>query len=136
MTRSSRSATCTPASGCSCTAPPVASAAGRSSSARAGARVTATVRRAELRDAVRELGADAVIDPEGFAEHGPFDVVLELIGAPNIPDDLGALDTDGRIVVIGVGAGFKAEVNLLALMASARRCAPRRCARGRWRRRR
>jgi len=82
----------------------------------AGAHVTATVRNADLHDGVRALGAGAVIDPEGFAEHGPFDVVLELIGAPNLPDDLSALGTDGRIVVIGVGAGFKAEVNLLALM--------------------
>jgi NADPH2:quinone reductase len=81
----------------------------------AGARVTATVRREELRGQVRELGADAV-DPEGFAEHGPFDVILELVGAPNIPGDLGALATDGRIAVIGVSAGAKAEVNLLALM--------------------
>jgi NADPH:quinone reductase-like Zn-dependent oxidoreductase len=29
---------------------------------------------------------------------------------------LKAVNTDGRIVVIGVGAGFKSEVNLLALM--------------------
>ena len=81
----------------------------------AGARVTATVRREELRGEVESLGATA-IDPEGFAEHGPFDVVLELVGAPNLPDNLGALQTGGRIVVIGVGAGFKAEVNLLAVM--------------------
>ncbi|MDX6697809.1 MAG: hypothetical protein QOE65_1206 [Solirubrobacteraceae bacterium] len=81
----------------------------------AGARVTATVRNADLRDDVAALGATA-IDPEGFAEHGPFDVVLELVGAPNLADDLNALDTGGRIAVIGVGAGFKAELNLLALM--------------------
>jgi NADPH2:quinone reductase len=81
-----------------------------------GARVTATVRNADLRDGVAELGADAVLDPEGFEEHGPFDVVLELVGAPNLPGDLKALETGGRIVVIGVGAGFKAELNLLALM--------------------
>src|SRR2546430_13177265 len=31
----------------------------------------------ELRAGVGQLGA-AVIDAEGFAEHGPFDVVLEL----------------------------------------------------------
>jgi putative PIG3 family NAD(P)H quinone oxidoreductase len=84
--------------------------------ARAGAEVTATVRNPDLRDAVGALGAKAVIDPEGFADHGPFDVILELVGAPNLPDDLSALNTNGRIVVIGVGAGFKAEVNLLALM--------------------
>jgi putative PIG3 family NAD(P)H quinone oxidoreductase len=82
----------------------------------AGARVTATVRNPGARQQVEELGADAAIDPEGFEEHGPFDVVLELIGAPNIGANLKALETGGRIVVIGVGAGFKAEVNLLALM--------------------
>ena len=82
----------------------------------AGADVTATVRNEALRDRVRELGADEVLGPEGFEDHGPFDVVLELVGAPNLPADLKALATNGRIVVIGVGAGFKAEVNLLALM--------------------
>ena len=82
----------------------------------AGARVTATVRNPASRDKVAALGAESVIDPEGFAQHGPFDVILELIGAPNLPADLDALDLRGRIVVIGVGGGFKAEVNLLALM--------------------
>lgn len=81
----------------------------------AGARVTATVRNEALRAEVEKLGA-AAIGPEGFEEDGPFDVVLELIGAPNLPADLNALATGGRIVVIGVGAGFKAEVNLLAVM--------------------
>ena len=81
-----------------------------------GAHVTATVRNPDLRDAVGDLGADEVIDPEGFEQHGPFDVVLELVGAPNMGGNLKALNTAGRIVVIGVGAGFKAEVNLLALM--------------------
>jgi NADPH2:quinone reductase len=80
-----------------------------------GARVTATVRNADLRSEVERLGAEA-IDPEGFEEHGPFDVVLELVGAPNMTGNLKALATGGRIVVIGVGAGFKAEVNLLAVM--------------------
>ena len=41
-----------------------------------GARVTATVRNPDLRDQVDALGAHAVVDPEGFADHGPFDVVL------------------------------------------------------------
>ncbi len=81
----------------------------------AGARVTATVRREELREQVESLGATA-IDPEGFVDHGPFDVVLELVGAPNLPDNLRALEMDGRIVIIGVGAGAKSEVNLLAVM--------------------
>src|SRR5690606_37451863 len=33
-------------------------------------------------------------------------------------DDLRSLATGGRIAVIGVGAGFRAEVNLLALMGA------------------
>ncbi len=84
--------------------------------AAAGARVTATVRNPALRDEVAALGAANVLEPDGFGEHGPYDVVLELVGAPNLADDLNALATDGRIVVIGVGGGFKAELNLLALM--------------------
>jgi len=83
----------------------------------AGARVTATVRREEARVEVERLGAAAALDPEGFEEHGPFDVVLELVGAPNFPANLKALETGGRIVVIGVGGGPKVEeFNLLGLM--------------------
>jgi NADPH:quinone reductase len=81
----------------------------------AGARVTATVRREELRADVERLGA-AAIAPDGFEERGPFDVVLELVGAPNLPGNVNALATGGRIVVIGVGGGAKAELNLVALM--------------------
>lgn len=80
-----------------------------------GARVTATVRREESRAQVAALGAHAIA-PEGFPAHGPFDVVLELVGAPNLPENLNALATGGRIVVIGVSAGAKSELNLLALM--------------------
>jgi NADPH:quinone reductase len=81
-----------------------------------GATVTASVRSAQHREQVAELGATSVIAPEGFAAHGPFDVILELVGAPNLPEDLDALASGGRISVIGVGAGAKGELNLLALM--------------------
>jgi NADPH:quinone reductase len=81
-----------------------------------GAHVTATVRNESLRDEVARLGAHEVIDPDGFAEHGPFDVVLELVGAPNLAADLQALATGGRIVVIGIGGGAKADLNLGAMM--------------------
>jgi NADPH:quinone reductase-like Zn-dependent oxidoreductase len=80
-----------------------------------GARVTATVRREELRGEVEALGAK-VIDPEGFEEHGPFDVILELVGAPNLGPNVQALATEGRIAVIGIAAGAKGEINLAALM--------------------
>ncbi|HEY8524308.1 MAG TPA: zinc-binding dehydrogenase [Acidimicrobiales bacterium] len=86
--------------------------------AAAGARVVATVRNEELRAGVAELGAAEVIDPAETVDHGPYDVVLELVGAPNMGANLAALATGGRISVIGVGAGAKAEVNLLALMGA------------------
>ena len=82
----------------------------------AGARVTATVRNPDLRDRVAELGA-YVIEPDAFAEHGPYDVILELVGAANLPGNLAALELLGRITMIGIGAGAKAEVNLGLLMA-------------------
>ena len=84
--------------------------------AAAGAHVTATVRRPEARDAVADLGAHEVIDPEGFEERGPFDVILELVGAPNLAGNLKAIGTAGRIVVIGIAAGAKGELNLRDLM--------------------
>jgi NADPH2:quinone reductase len=82
-----------------------------------GARVTATVRNEGLRGAVAEFGAD-VIDPEGFEERGPFDVILELVGAPNLSTNVKSLATRGRLVVIGIGAGAKGELNLGALMGN------------------
>jgi NADPH:quinone reductase len=82
----------------------------------AGARVTATVRREELRPEVDRLGARAIA-PVRFAEHGPYDVILELVGAGNLAENLQSLATGGRIAVIGVGgSGPKAEINLLGLM--------------------
>jgi NADPH2:quinone reductase len=82
----------------------------------AGARVTATVRNEDLRPQVAELGAEA-IDPEDFEDAGPYDVVLELVGGANMPGNVKALATGGRITVIGVGGtGPKAELNLLGLM--------------------
>jgi NADPH2:quinone reductase len=81
-----------------------------------GARVTATVRSEKARTEVGALGA-SVIPPEAFASHGLFDVILELVGAVNLGENLQALATGGRIAVIGIGAGAKAELNLGALMA-------------------
>jgi len=83
----------------------------------AGARVIATVRNQAHRDAVTALGAE-VIPPEGFQDRGPFDVILELVGAPNMEGNLQSLATNGRIVVIGIGAGGKVEFHLGALMGT------------------
>jgi NADPH:quinone reductase len=81
-----------------------------------GARVTATVRREEHRAEVEKLGANA-ISPEGFGESGPYDVILELVGASNLAANLDSLALGGRIAVIGVGGtGPVAEINLVAVM--------------------
>ena len=84
--------------------------------AAAGCRVTATVRNHDHHDAVRSLGAGTVVDPADFVDAGPYDVILELVGAPNWPANIEALDMWGRIMVIGVGAGPKIELSLLDLM--------------------
>jgi NADPH:quinone reductase-like Zn-dependent oxidoreductase len=81
----------------------------------AGARVSATVRDPAAREQIGALGVNA-LEPDGFEVHGPFDLILELVGAPNLPANLASLAECGRICVIGVGAGAKVELNLVALM--------------------
>ncbi len=82
-----------------------------------GASVVATTRNSELAPALTELGAEVVTGPGEHLSYGPFDVVLELIGGANLGEDVKALAQGGRIAIIGVGGGTKAELNLLALMS-------------------
>ncbi|MGO9962915.1 MAG: zinc-binding dehydrogenase [Acidimicrobiales bacterium] len=82
----------------------------------AGATAVASVRAPQLRDGVQALGATAV-DPADAAAHGPYDVILEPVGAPNLRTDLDSLATGGRIAIIGVGAGARGEIDLLQLMS-------------------
>ena len=84
--------------------------------AAAGARVVATVRDPGLHRAVADLGASVVVEPGQAAAHGPFDVVLELVGAPNFAANLDALAPGGRLMIIGVGAGSSVELDLRQLM--------------------
>jgi NADPH:quinone reductase-like Zn-dependent oxidoreductase len=92
--------------------------AGVQLAAATGASVVATVRDAGRREEVGALGAGVVIDPDGVAAHGPYDVVLELVGAASLPTVLPHLATGARVMVIGVGSGAKIELNLLQLMGS------------------
>ena len=73
----------------------------------AGARVTASAR--HHHEELRALGAD--VDP-----HGEYDVILELVGGENLPQDLQRLALKGRIAVIGTGAGSRAEIEFGYLM--------------------
>ncbi len=84
-----------------------------------GATAVGTVRDADLRVAVEALapGAIRAVDPATFTDYGPFDVVLELVGASNLAANIASLNTGGRISIIGVsGGGGKAEIDLLAMM--------------------
>ncbi len=81
----------------------------------AGATVVASVRAQHLRDGVQALGTIAV-DPADTPAHGPYDVILEPVGAPNLQADLDSLAIGGRIAIIGVGAGARGEIDLLRLM--------------------
>lgn len=81
-----------------------------------GADVTASVRNEANRAAVEELGAHRALAPDEAYEHGPFDVVLELVGAPNLAPSVKALAPWGTIVVIGVSAGHEGTLDLRRLM--------------------
>jgi NADPH:quinone reductase-like Zn-dependent oxidoreductase len=86
----------------------------------AGARVIANVRSAGTARALEADGA-IVVTPDGaadrVAELGGADVILELVGAPNLGFDFGVLAAKGRIVVVGTTAGEQAGISLRSLMA-------------------
>ena len=88
----------------------------------AGARVLGTVRSDAAAAFVRELGgeplqddhfADAVLE---LTDGNGADVILELVGAPHFPGNVKAVAREGRIVIVGVGAGNSTEISLLSLM--------------------
>lgn len=86
----------------------------------AGAQVVANVRSPDTARSLEGEGA-IVVTPDSaaarIAELGGADVVLELIGEPNLDFDFGALAVKGRIVIVGSGAGDQAGISLHALMA-------------------
>jgi NADPH:quinone reductase-like Zn-dependent oxidoreductase len=85
----------------------------------AGARVFASVRSEEAGRRLADFGAEVVGPDDAIARvrsAGGADVVLELVGSPNLAGDLEALATKGRIVIVGTGAGDEAPLSLRALM--------------------
>jgi NADPH2:quinone reductase len=83
----------------------------------AGARVFASARSAHER--LAELGAEPVAPEaavDAVRDAGGANVVLELVGAPNLDRNLDALAMKGRIVVVGTGAGTDGNLSLRALM--------------------
>jgi len=87
-----------------------------------GARVATTVGSDAKADFCRELGADLVVNyrEQDFAEvlrDDPADVVLDIIGAKYLASNISVLAKNGRLVIIGLQGGVKAEINLSALMS-------------------
>ncbi len=84
-----------------------------------GARVLATLRDTSLHEAVARLGA-TVAQPEELAEAagagGGANVILELVGAPNLERGLRALAPLGRIVIVGTGGGAETTLDLRMVM--------------------
>lgn len=81
-----------------------------------GAEVVASVRDRRRHAEVGALGARHVVAPERAAALGPYDAILELVGAPSLAGSLDALAKGGRVAVIGVGAGAQLELDLRHLM--------------------
>ncbi|WP_329538082.1 NAD(P)H-quinone oxidoreductase (plasmid) [Streptomyces sp. NBC_01450] len=79
-----------------------------------GARVVTTVGGPEKAARARELGADLAIDhrKQDFTEHGPYDVILDVIGGQYLERNVRSLATDGRLVVIGLQDGLEGQLNL------------------------
>jgi putative PIG3 family NAD(P)H quinone oxidoreductase len=85
---------------------------------RVGATVVATAGSAAKLDRCRELGADVLVNyrEDDFVAAGPVDVLLDSIGAKYLARNLDALATNGRLVVIGLQGGAKAELDLGKLL--------------------
>ncbi|MET8816327.1 NAD(P)H-quinone oxidoreductase [Streptomyces sp. NPDC004549] len=83
-----------------------------------GARVVTTVGGPGKAARARELGADVTIDyrAQDFTEHGPYDVVLDVVGGSYLERNVRSLAPDGRLVVIGLQDGLEANLNLAELV--------------------
>jgi putative PIG3 family NAD(P)H quinone oxidoreductase len=93
--------------------------------ARHGARALCTVGSAEKAARAEELGAERAIRyrDEDFVEvvrsmthDGGADVILDNMGAKYLGRNVEALGVNGRLVVIGMQGGTRAELDLAALM--------------------
>jgi putative PIG3 family NAD(P)H quinone oxidoreductase len=83
-----------------------------------GATVAVTAGSAEKLAACRELGADILVNyrEQDFAEVVTADVILDIMGAKYLQRNVDALAVNGRLVVIGLQGGVKAELNLAQLL--------------------
>jgi len=94
-----------------------------------GARVAVTAGTASKLEACRELGADILVNyrEQDFVEAladatqgRGADVILDNMGAKYLARNVSALAVNGRLVIIGLQGGVKAELDINALL---RKCA-------------
>ncbi len=90
-----------------------------------GARVAVTAGSRDKLERCRELGADILIDyrEQDFVEELAkvtggvgADVILDIVGAKYLARNVDALAVNGRLVIIGLQGGRKAELDLGALL--------------------
>lgn len=84
-----------------------------------GAYTIGTARTADKLERAKALGMNegVVVEGASFATKiAPADVILELVGGKYLDEDLRCIKTLGRIVLIGLMAGTKAEVDLSAIL--------------------
>ncbi|MBX9918300.1 MAG: zinc-binding dehydrogenase, partial [Mycolicibacterium frederiksbergense] len=87
-----------------------------------GTRVAVTAGSSEKLAVCAELGAEILINyrDEDFAERiraaGGADVIFDIIGAKYLDRNIDALADGGRLVIIGMQGGIKAELNLAKLL--------------------
>jgi putative PIG3 family NAD(P)H quinone oxidoreductase len=91
-----------------------------------GCRVAVTAGSVNKLDLCRELGAEVAINyrDEDFVERlraetdgAGTDVILDIMGAAYLDRNVDALATGGRLVIIGMQGGAKAELNIGKLLA-------------------
>ncbi|HEY1624130.1 MAG TPA: NAD(P)H-quinone oxidoreductase [Streptosporangiaceae bacterium] len=89
----------------------------------AGARVACTAGSPEKLARCRELGAEITINyrTEDFTDRikaeGGADVILDIMGAKYLHRNIDALAANGRLAMIGMQGGTKAEIDLGLMMA-------------------
>ena len=87
-----------------------------------GAKVIATDSPQSRCKICSDLGADRVIDykSEDFVEvvraEGGANVILDIVGGPNIEKNIKAASPDARLIQLAFAAGSKVEINLMPIM--------------------
>jgi len=90
-----------------------------------GARIAVTAGTGEKLEVCRELGAEILINyrEQDFVEvlndatqGGGADVILDNMGAKYLARNISALAVNGRLVIIGLQGGVKAELNINSLL--------------------